>query len=79
MFFLIPWIFRCRDLEILIALFIFAGFHEFIHTYMWVTSGSCSSLSAAASMGRICFVSSGLRNCNFASLMWFFYRMWEIR
>ena len=40
-------------------------------TYMCVSSGSCSSLSAAASMGRICFVSSGLRICNSASLVWF--------
>ena len=41
-------------------------------TYMWVSTGSCSSLSAAASMGHICFVSLGLRICNSVSLVWFF-------
>ena len=40
--------------------------------YLWVSSRSCSRLSAAASMGRICFVSSGLRICSSASLVSFF-------
>ena len=38
-------------------------------TYMWVSSGSSSNLSAAASTGRICFVSSGLRICSSASFV----------
>ena len=36
-------------------------------TYTCVSSGSCSSLRAAASIGRIFFVSSGLRICISAS------------
>ena len=41
-------------------------------TYMCVSSGSCKVVSVATSTGRICLVSSGLRICNSANLVWFF-------
>ena len=37
-------------------------------TYLWVSSGSCSVVSAAMSIGRIFVVSSGLRICSSANL-----------
>ena len=41
-------------------------------TYMCVSSGSGRVVNVATSMGRICLVSSGLRICNSARLVWFF-------
>ena len=41
-------------------------------TYMCVSSGSCKVVSVATSTGRICLVSSGLKICNSANLVWFF-------